>query len=456
MSLSNLPREILLEIADYLDDVATNSLARTNSNVYYLLNESLYRRDLKRSQISSMSLIWAIANGVEGTVQRAVDAGRCLNPIPENFHIALQVAAKQGHVRLVEILLNVNGINSNFRGGWLQAAPILFAAIEGHGAIVELLLSAVNIDPDVPDSEGSTPLMYACWGGHVSIVRQLLARDDVDCNSLGSGWTPLTIACKFGHIEIVNLLLDKDDVDVNLSNGRSTPLITAVETGLVEVVESLLTRVDLKPNIVNNHGDHALGYAVFLGKVDIVKLLLDHPGIDLNFMAGDGRTVLMLASEPDMAKLLLEQEGIEVNRQDSFGSTALCQAAFCGHSEIGKLLLEREDININLPNNLGQTPLFWAVCRNCLELVDLLLKKDGIDPNPKVIDSGRTPLAHACHFGGSIAIVHSLISHPDTDPNAVDSNGVSILADFMDFRDITTDSQQADEIELLLRTAGAR
>jgi ankyrin repeat protein len=164
----------------------------------------------------------------------------------------------------------------------------------------------------------------------------------------------------------------------------------------------------------------------------------------------------MLARQPDMLKLLLEQEGIEVNRQDDLGFTALCKAACFGQPEIVKLLLEREDININLPNHLGETPLFWEVRRNCLELVDLLLKKDDINPNPKVIYSGRTPLAQACHFGGSTAIVRSLLSHPDTDPNAVDSNGVSILAGFMNFRHLMTDSLQADEIELLLRTAGAR
>ena len=388
MSLSNLPKEILLEIADYLDDAGMNSLVRTNSNVYYLLNVLLYRRDLKRQISGRTSLVWAIANGVEGTVQRAVDACRCLNPIPETFHIALRIAVKQGHV---------------------------------------------------------------------SIVRQLLAREDIDCNTLRSGLAPLTTACEYGHVEIVNLLLDRDDIDVNYRGGRSTPLITAVEMGFVEGVESLLARDDLKPNIVNNCGDHVLGQAVSRGKVDIVKLLLDHPGIDINFMAGDGLiTALMLARQPDMLKLLLEQEGIEVNRQDDLGFTALCKAACFGQPEIVKLLLEREDININLPNHLGETPLFWEVRRNCLELVDLLLKKDDINPNPKVIYSGRTPLAQACHFGGSTAIVRSLLSHPDTDPNAVDSNGVSILAGFMNFRHLMTDSLQADEIELLLRTAGAR
>jgi hypothetical protein len=46
MPLSDLPNEIILEIADHLRDRATNTLARTNYHIYNLLNGYLYRRDV--------------------------------------------------------------------------------------------------------------------------------------------------------------------------------------------------------------------------------------------------------------------------------------------------------------------------------------------------------------------------------------------------------------------------
>src|ERR1700735_3387652 len=103
MPLSNLPREIVLDIADQLNDAGMNALAYTNSQMYQLLNKYLYRRDVTRAW--SRSLIWAAENGVEATVQRAVDAARHLDPIPESFSIALKLAANRGDVNLVAALL---------------------------------------------------------------------------------------------------------------------------------------------------------------------------------------------------------------------------------------------------------------------------------------------------------------------------------------------------------------
>ena len=99
MPLSNLPREIILDIADHLDDSGLNALARTNSQMYQFLNKYLYRHDVTRAW--SRSLIWAIQNGAEATAQRAIDAGGHLDPFPESFHIALQDAASEGNANLV-------------------------------------------------------------------------------------------------------------------------------------------------------------------------------------------------------------------------------------------------------------------------------------------------------------------------------------------------------------------
>ena len=387
MPLSDLPRELLFDIADYLDDTELNALACTNSNVYHLLNKQLYRQDMARPQ--SKSLAWASENGVEGTVKRAVDANRCFNPIPKSFSIALQAAAYLGHVRIVELLLQVDGINPNYMGSSLHgyAAPLLLR--------INRVRSAEMAD--------CTPLIYACMKGYVSIVRQLLARDDVDVNAIGSGWTPLTAACEFcrvENLEIINLLLAQDGIDINLGI-QTKPLITAVGRELMEVVESLLARDDLDPNIVDHDGESALGYAVFRWHSDVVRLLLNRPDID-------------------------------VNRRDRFGRTALgrvaaiCRAAASYFSfEAAELLLEREDTDINLPDNRGWTPLHCACKEDNLGVVDLLLEKDNIGINAKDND-GYTPLALACRWRSSIELVHSLLSH-GADPNVVDNDDYTPL-----------------------------
>jgi ankyrin repeat protein len=383
--------EILLEIADYLDDRGVNALARTSRQLYSSLNVNhLYLHDVTRSP--SRSLTWAAENGLEGTFQWAVDASRDINPIPESFHIALQFAADQGHARLVKLLLKLDSINPN----GLQTTPLLA--------------------------------------------------------------TPLTAACSKGHVEIINLLLARDGIDINLHNDldKNTPLMLAVKNRLVDVVKSLLARDGLDPNIVNSNGDHVLGYSAFLGHVDIVKLLLDRPDINPNFVGGRGRTALICAVDniiyynPEVVKLLLNQKGIDVNKQDNSGSTALCRVAF-GCVEAAKLLLDREDIDINLPNRNGRTPLIWACLGECPNIVDLLLKKDNIDPNVRD-NFGYTALTYACGMFRNIDNVRLLLSHPHINPNNVDNAGFSIYDKAQDYN---PSSHFDDEIMVLLRTAGA-
>ena len=183
MSLSSLPKDILLYLAGYLNDAEVNALCQTNNEIRDLLSVTLYRRDL------SKSLRWGISNGLMGTVQRAVDAvSQHWDRIPEAYNIALQAAAEQGNVDLVKLLLKVDGINPNF-GDHSKSAPLILAAKNGHSDVVELLLATVNVDPDVRDQYSASPLFYACQNAYkskayVSIVKQLLNRGDVDLNAL--------------------------------------------------------------------------------------------------------------------------------------------------------------------------------------------------------------------------------------------------------------------------------
>src|SRR6267378_6640824 len=144
MPFSDLPMEILLEIAYQLDDAGINALCRTNRQIYDFLNGYLYRRDMTRCwPWLCRSLPWAVRKGEEaqGTVQQAIAAGRHLDLIPECiyeiYHLTLLDSAAKGHTRLVELLLNVEGVNPNCVDpdfGRYGKSALALAAERGHVA----------------------------------------------------------------------------------------------------------------------------------------------------------------------------------------------------------------------------------------------------------------------------------------------------------------------------------
>ena len=136
-----------LSDVNFLDDAGTNALLRTNSEVYHLLNYYLYRWDLtKPKPKGSISLIWAIKNENEATVERVLAAGRHLGTISESYQTALQLAAGQGCVRvhLVKRLLQVDGINPNF-GGRSQSPPLVLAAENRNCSLLWIILTRMYV-----------------------------------------------------------------------------------------------------------------------------------------------------------------------------------------------------------------------------------------------------------------------------------------------------------------------
>ena len=169
-----------------------------------------------------------------------------------------------------------------------------------------------------------------------------------------------------------------------------------------------------------------------------------------------------------MIELLLGQD-IDVNRQNNYGVTAFYHAVDRGHYKVIKLLLDRDDIDHNIPDNHGCTPLFIAVSgsNRSVQVVDLLLRKKGIDVNARD-EKGSTALALVCttkaRSEDTVDFVRLLLSHPDTDPNILDNNGVSVLSKVVELGGIrtdywgfpVTDLDKYQRIESLLRAAGAR
>ncbi|TFK28950.1 ankyrin, partial [Coprinopsis marcescibilis] len=131
---------------------------------------------------------------------------------------------------------------------------------------------------------------------------------DVNIGTEMQGHTPLRIATMLGNIETVRELLGVEGIDVCRPDkwGTRTALLNAIHRRQYGVVKELLRVKDINVNHCPSDGS-ALRHASLCSSTDIVQLLLDHPGIDINITGKVGWTALDFASQSgyeDTAALL--------------------------------------------------------------------------------------------------------------------------------------------------------
>ncbi|KAL2797533.1 ankyrin repeat-containing domain protein [Aspergillus keveii] len=129
--------------------------------------------------------------------------------------------------------------------GWLSTIHI--AAQKGHERIVRVLLERGNIDPNITDSDGRSPIFHAAVGGHNGVVRLLLNNGarvgHVDCDNRSVlHWT-----AHYQRIDVLQTLIEywaeheRDSYDIDAYDDHGwTPLHLAVERGFEEGVLLLI------------------------------------------------------------------------------------------------------------------------------------------------------------------------------------------------------------------------
>jgi len=194
---------------------------------------------------------------------------------PHFIHISphmtgVHVAAYFGLREAIIALLN-DGHKPDLRDSYGQT-PLLWAAENGHDAVVTLLLATDGVDPNAKNIVGDTPLMRAADRGHNAVVRLLLAKDGVEADSKDLfGNTPLLIAANRGHDAVVRLLLAKDGVEADSKDlFGNTPLLIAADRGHDAVVRLLLAKDGVEADSKANNGTTPLWNAAYSGKHTVV------------------------------------------------------------------------------------------------------------------------------------------------------------------------------------------
>ncbi|KAH8757099.1 putative ankyrin repeat-containing protein, partial [Hyaloscypha finlandica] len=217
MSLLDLPNELLLSIAESLRcESGINAFARTNSQLYCLLNAYLYQYHIRTSDHSALP--WAAHHGLTNTVLKFLDLGANVQATLDNNKraTALHLASKNGHLVIVEVLIQSGAdVNAQTSKGVI---PLHGAVVRGHEHITRVLLeSGADFMKPLPTRNRPTILHVASHFGFTDVVQLLLDRGMGIQVKDGNLQTPLHYAVKFdekneiwyGNITTVNFLLEK-------------------------------------------------------------------------------------------------------------------------------------------------------------------------------------------------------------------------------------------------------
>lgn len=377
--------------------------------------------NVKAANRYGVTPLWlACMNGNAATVEMLLKAGADANTVLPEGETVLMTAARTGKVDAVKVLLRY-GADVNAKEGWRGQTALMWAAAEGHPAVIRALVEG-KAEIHARSKGGFTALLFAAREGQIPAVQALLAAGADMSDSLPvdtsrqAGVTSTTakpgvpekgldaflLAAANAHYELAAWLLDRG-ADPNAAPQGWTALhqVSWVrKTGVagsnnpapegsgnmdgLEFVRKLVAKgaaVDARVTKQPRMGTttlNAIGATPFLlaartADVALMRVLAEL-GADPRLSNDDNSTPLMVAAglgtqnpgedpgtEPEVleaVKVALEL-GNDLNAIDSNGETVMHGAAYKHVPSVVRFLAEKgARIEVwNQQNKKGWTPL---------------------------------------------------------------------------------------------------
>ncbi|KAL2864007.1 ankyrin repeat domain-containing protein [Aspergillus lucknowensis] len=337
----------------------------------------------------------------------------------------------QLHALLNPYLYRQNARTSN-------SSALLWAAVHGRENTARFSLQCgANIAAF--DPRGFTPLMIACQLGHVGVVELLAAQDDVNLNGSISDWFP---------------------PDPNVPQHRRphqymSPLLFAVESNRVDVVKFLLDHPGVNLHFADCKGWSAVHHATKDGCEAVLNLLL---GDDRTRALVDGSLVTFAhdMKRYSAVSVMLGTDGLELDLYPEEADALLNGSLDMGFPHIVKsLLMLASPLTESRCLYEWKSPLASAVVHGDKGAVVSLLPDPTVDASYGDIALGLPPLSLAVCMENA-EIVHLLLAADRVDPNIQDDAGRSPLwiAASLGYARIAQLLLEKDGIDVNLKTKG--
>ena len=336
------------------------------------------------------------------------------------------------HVECIRMVLENERFDKNLintQDPHVGSTALCFAMKTGYLEIVELLLmypetSLENAGLD----EGIKKRFTECVECFINNSRCTL--------EIIKAYKPLHCAVEANEERMMQLILDIPDLDPNTQNDYGhTPLLFAMREDSANAVNVLLKNDKVKLDAVDNEEMSPVFAAIDRISTVALQRYVEHEKCTaeiVNSKNREGKTALYMASDSrnlDMIKALLRHPEIDLNFEDYGNKCPIFLGMFWDDEELVKLSLRGKfDFNVVDPDQDNKTPLIFGCWRDSIKSVMMFMSDPrctGAVLNHKD-DYGRSALKYAVQ-NGLPRMVSILMMHPDIDINTESSEGYSPL-----------------------------
>ncbi len=296
----------------------------------------------------------AITKALQNTDQQNTLANTLINELPEKdkqecIDEELRIACAQGKSDIATFLISRHNANVFAKDSTGRTA-LSKASSNNQKSTTELIFKyIISKLSEIEKTEGTQARKKQAIEVAASMARQSNLKDfiafveyeKINVNKESNAGSLLFLAAGFGQIDHVKYLVNEKNAEIDFECGHTTILENAAEAGHQETVDFLLSKFDPLNRTIK--AQDCFVSAAKLGKIGLIKHLLNKYSLFVNKKNRDGFTALYLAcgwGKLETVKYLIKEHRVQISKTGRNDLLPIANAAAYGHVEVVDFLIK--------------------------------------------------------------------------------------------------------------------